>query len=672
MKILLVEDDPSLRAWLQEVLQANRYSVEGAAHGAAGLALARATAYDLVVLDVQLPQLDGLALCRQLRSQGYDRPILLLTGNDTDADVVAGFEAGADDYVIKPVAAAVLLARVRTLLRRRGSQSAEGATGSAAALLQWGRLVLDPDAGRVFCGERSLNLTATEYHLLELFLQHPNRIFSRSAILDQLWGFADAPTDRAVVTHVKDLRKKLKAAGLAEELIETIYGMGYRLQPAPVETPPETRRGDRAAAGDAKINVDKNVSTNTNTNADRNVNKNTDGIATVNQGMDKRGSAAPGSVQPQSGAIASTAVNRVLERFRGTFAADLALLLEFNQRLQAGELDPTQQQTARQRAHQLAGSLGSFGYPQGSKLARSLEHLLLADLPWSAANRARYAETVIALQQELDNPPGTATPLPAAPAGVMQGLLVGLDPSLLQSLQAEAAAWGVRLQGPVPLAEVSAALTRFPAQVLLLDLRGLAPEELARWQQEARSPQVPVVVLAERDRLIDRLEATRLGAAQFLPQSASAADILQAIRRAIARSPVAEARVLVVDDDPAMLALLDSLLAPWGLAVTPLADPQQFWETLVATDPDLVLLDLQMPQVSGLELCQVVRQDARWGDLPVLVVTAHTDAESLQRAFAVGADDFITKPVLGPELVTRVLSRIERTRRRRQQPEDCR
>ena len=130
----------------------------------------------------------------------------------------------------------------------------------------------------------------------------------------------------------------------------------------------------------------------------------------------------------------------------------------------------------------------------------------------------------------------------------------------------------------------------------------------------------------------------------------------------LTKSQPSEAKVLIVDDDPAILAVLSTMLTPWGLKITTLSEPQQFWEVLVATSPHLILLDLEMPQVSGLDLCQVVRQDVQWGNLPILVVTAHTDAESLQQAFAAGADDFIAKPVLGPELVTRVLSRIERNR----------
>jgi DNA-binding response OmpR family regulator len=118
-----------------------------------------------------------------------------------------------------------------------------------------------------------------------------------------------------------------------------------------------------------------------------------------------------------------------------------------------------------------------------------------------------------------------------------------------------------------------------------------------------------------------------------------------------------------------MLAGLSAFLTPWGLEVITLSQSQQFWQVLIATSPDLVVLDLEMPIVNGLELCQVVRQDAEWGDLPILVVTAHTEAKFLQQAFAAGADDFITKPVLGPELVTRVLSRIQRNKKRRFQTE---
>jgi DNA-binding response OmpR family regulator len=181
-----------------------------------------------------------------------------------------------------------------------------------------------------------------------------------------------------------------------------------------------------------------------------------------------------------------------------------------------------------------------------------------------------------------------------------------------------------------------------------------------------QSPNIPVIVFTGRDTLADRLTVSRLGARQFLHKPATTEEIFQAITRVLPQPQTSEAKVLIVDDDPVMLAGLSALLTPWGLEVITLSQSQQFWKVLIATSPDLVVLDLEMPIVNGLELCQVVRQDAQWGDLPILVVTAHTEAEFLQQAFAAGADDFISKPVLGPELVTRVLSRIQRMRWRTQ------
>ena len=160
-----------------------------------------------------------------MRSQGYRKSILLLTGKNSNADIVAGLDAGVDDYVIKLFNPEALLARIRSLLRRNGAIS--------SSTLTWGNLCLDQSGGRVTYNEQEIPFTASEFKLLELFLQNPDRIFSRAVILDRLWRFDDAPTENAVSTHIKDLRKKLKPVGLGEELIETVYGMGYRLKPAP-------------------------------------------------------------------------------------------------------------------------------------------------------------------------------------------------------------------------------------------------------------------------------------------------------------------------------------------------------------------------------------------------------------------------------------------------------
>ncbi|HEY9799741.1 MAG TPA: response regulator [Leptolyngbyaceae cyanobacterium] len=608
MKILLVEDDLLISKALADLLRANHYSIDLANDGEIGLGLAMSAEYDLILLDWLLPKLDGISLCRQLRSQGYLKPILLLTAKDCNANLIEGLDAGADDYIIKPYDWEALLAKIRSLLRRSGA--------IASSILSWGNLTLDQISSKVTCNEQIISLTATEYKLLELFLQNPNRIFSRKLILDKLWGFDDAPVENAVTTHIKDLRKKLKAGGLTQEILETVYGMGYRLNPAPADThhtptPPQ-------------------------------------------QHLDKK---------PPTKDL--TAVNRVLEKFRNSFNQQVTVLEQAKTALLGGNLSAELQAQALHEAHKLAGAMGTFGYAGGSKLARELEHLLLAKINFTEGEITQFSQLVTALQQELTKPPATLTTQPAPLQQTHRILVIDDDTNLTEQLLARADAWGMRIKIASDLATARSRLALATPDAILLDLSFPGTEEdgltLLRELGE-NHPNLPIIVFTARDSLADRLAVSRLGAKQFLHKPSTIEQIFEAIARVLPPAKPSEAKVLIVDDDSVMLTKLSQLLTPWGLEVVTLSQPQQFWEVFSATSPNLVLLDLEMPVVNGLELCQVVRQDAQWGDLPILVVTAHTDAQSLQQAFAAGADDFINKPVLGPELVTRVLSRIERRR----------
>jgi diguanylate cyclase (GGDEF)-like protein len=151
-----------------------------------------------------------------------------------------------------------------------------------------------------------------------------------------------------------------------------------------------------------------------------------------------------------------------------------------------------------------------------------------------------------------------------------------------------------------------------------------------------------------------------------LPKPIAPTQVLELAARMIPQAAPPQASVLIVDDDPVVLTALSQLLQPWGINAIGLSKPHEFWTVLTQTNPDLLLLDLEMPTFNGIDLCQVVRQDSRYGDLPILVVTAHTDTKSIQQVFEAGADDLIHKPIAGPELITRVTSRIERSRLRQQ------
>ncbi len=222
MRILLVEDDIQLAEALVEALSDSGYIVDWVQDGEDGWLQSRSIEYGLAILDVMLPGVDGIELCRRLRSTGLLLPILMLTARDTSTDKVRGLDAGADDYVVKPFDLQELLARIRALLRRESRQT--------SAVLSWGKLTLDPSTYDVAYDEVPLRLTPKEWSLLELLVRNGRRVLSRSLIVEHCWSLAAPPDDETVKSHLKSLRQKLRKAGSPNDFIETVYGLGYRMK----------------------------------------------------------------------------------------------------------------------------------------------------------------------------------------------------------------------------------------------------------------------------------------------------------------------------------------------------------------------------------------------------------------------------------------------------------
>jgi two-component system, OmpR family, response regulator MprA len=232
MRILVVDDDRAVRESLRRSLAFNGYQVDLAADGEEALKAVDARRPDAMVLDVMMPRLDGLSVCRRMREAGDALPILVLTARDAVSDRVAGLDAGADDYLPKPFALEELLARLRALLRRRTPDELAAGVGSTPTL-EFADLVLDPDTRDVHRGDRPISLTRTEFSLLELLLAHPKRVLSRAQILEQVWGYDFATTGNALEVYIGYLRRKTEAGG-EPRLIHTVRGVGYVLR----ETPP--------------------------------------------------------------------------------------------------------------------------------------------------------------------------------------------------------------------------------------------------------------------------------------------------------------------------------------------------------------------------------------------------------------------------------------------------
>jgi two-component system response regulator MprA len=223
MQILIVDDEPAVRSSLSRALQLKGYGIGLAGDGGRALALARDARYDAVVLDVMMPGIDGIEVCRRLRHSGDDTPILMLTARDAVRDRVAGLDAGADDYLVKPFALEELLARLRALLRRNPEN------GERPAVLRFSDLELDTGAHEVRRGDRRIGLTRTEYLLLELFMRHPRQALTRSVIFERVWGYDFGSGSNSLGVYIGYLRRKLEAGG-GPRLVHTLRGVGYVLR----------------------------------------------------------------------------------------------------------------------------------------------------------------------------------------------------------------------------------------------------------------------------------------------------------------------------------------------------------------------------------------------------------------------------------------------------------
>jgi DNA-binding response OmpR family regulator/HPt (histidine-containing phosphotransfer) domain-containing protein len=678
MKILLVEDDEIFGSSLVETLASVSYTVEWVADGQTGWDYAQATNYDLIILDWDLPNLDGKALCQRLRQARYAGAILLLTSKGDERFKVAGLDAGADDYVVKSCSPGELVARLRALLRRPRELM--------DTVLVWGTLHLDLNTCQVTVGDQALSLSPKEYGLLELFLRNPQRVFSSAVLLERLWTFEETPGEDTVRTHIKRLRRKLKKAGTTG-VIENIYGMGYRLAAPPTEgsdtldapsggkEPPAPEEPPPAEAPPAMVPRDRSSPFG-----------GTMAAAEVSSLEGNQTEVADPAVP--LAAMARAATMATLGKYQSVLEARIAHLEAAAIALQTQpSLSEDLRQSAQHEAHKLAGSLGMFGLTAESDQCKGLEADLAEGLVdpqpvLTVVQQVRQGlQTLVALAPAVasaDEPDSVAATGGAGPAQVTSPASWPAPPPALE---------------PEPYGEALLVVT---ARVeLAQQLQALAPPTLAiaiapTWSQAEKILAAhPRPVLVDLPPAFDQLEALAAyaqtcgavplwllpqgvdalplrrtlapyGHCTFLAKDLSPEQLVAQVFSQLVPLPPQRPHILAVDDDPLVLAQLTQQLTDAGMVVTTLDDPLQFWTFLAHNRPDLVILDIEMPHLEGVELCQMVRRDRQWAQLPILFLTSREGPSTRQRVYAAGADDYIPKPWNPDYLTTRIRNRVQR------------
>ncbi|MEL6402303.1 MAG: response regulator [Cyanobacteria bacterium J06607_6] len=630
MRILLVEDDDSVTAVLEKSLASEHYAVDVAGDGQAGWQMVNSFDYDLIMLDVMLPKLDGLQFCQKLRDHAYHMPVLLLTALDSSTQKIAGLDAGADDYITKPFELAELLARVRVLLRR--------AQTSLLSVLEWEDLRLDPNSQEVTYGDRPVQLTPKEFRLLELFLRKQSQVFTRGGILDRLWSCSEAPGEDTVTAHIRGLRRKLVDVGAPSDLIKTVYGIGYRLKPARSVDPPAPAASASAA---------------------------------------ERQPPASTCQQKTQAALAT-----LWQSVKSQHFDRLALLREMLQALQTRQVTDDLRYRATRAAHSLAGALGIFGLRSGSELARSIELILQGEAAIPPHDQKQLAQLIKTLDQELHQASSLIQPVQsggAAPLLVIVdddlSLIAGVSEGISQHLQVQTALDEAALQdlwpslrGAHPAGQAgdrppaATAETASPDVILLnLSLTDSDRGDLRRLSQLINQvPSLLVLVCSRDDRLANRVKAAQLGSQAFLPNPDVAA-VLKSVFSVRSRFPASAHKVMIVDDDPQILQTLQTFLEPQGFQLITLNQPLDFWATLQAAAPDLLLLDIEMPKFNGLELCRTVRQAPIWNQLPIIFFTAHGDANTKAAALRAGANDLVEKSLTQSTLLDRLFEQLKQS-----------
>ncbi|WP_330203634.1 response regulator [Cyanobacterium sp. DS4] len=628
MRILLVDDDEILIDILEKTLQNQNYTIDAVMDGQQGWTYVSTYNYDLIILDWSLPKLDGISLCKRIRHYGYDMPIMILTARHSSQEKSYALDVGADDYLCKPFDIEELMARIRALLRR--SQSYD----QSSPLLNWGSLYLDPCICQVSYQGNTIQLTTKEYQLLELFLRHPHEVFSIEAIIENLWSSIEYPSEATVRSHLRYLRQKLKQAGLSENPIDTIRGRGYCLKSQPMKT---------------EIKTEQNTLV------------------------------FPSEIEKEKHLQQLTALNNIWEKYQDKREEQLNILQTTLNQIKEQKINKNQLKKAIDNCHKLSGNLGIFGFNEASYLASQLEQLLKENLE-KKLDKIKQFETILnnliwQINPQKDEKLNHLTNQIIDHCSLV--LVISEDVQFKKIFNQEAVKKGIITITMTDLETVkiwfkSLEKEQFPDVVIM----SIA---FNQWQQELveeylafitelnlQTPPIPSIIIGDRyernfshrTSTEERLLIAEKGGTFYLKKPVTPQEAIKFCQIALKRYAQGR-KIMIIDEDEELLRLLPIYLQPWGFNITTLHDTRQFWDVLCAIAPDVLILEIEMPYLNGIEICKMLRTHTQWYQLPIIYYTKHTEPIILEKAFNSGANDIIPKTFTERTLAQRIIKNIE-------------
>ncbi|EDX85057.1 GGDEF domain protein [Synechococcus sp. PCC 7335] len=589
----------------------DHYQVDIASDEVSVLGLARRSNYDLVLLGLSLSELKSIDFCRRLRSQSRDILILLLSVEEAVAKKIIGVKGGADSYLTKPLDLDQLLIKVRSLLHHKQPHT--------SPLLAWSNVRLDSVS---YAASMSAKTTNT---------------------LERNLGVAPKPLD-SKGSHTQSLdplsatwnQHCLKYLELAVSLNEVIPFL---------QAQDSTHLAKRHKAVDTKA-------------TDNDTKKNA---------VLRRSQAAAHTLK---GTLGSFGLNQASQ-----IASQIEIYLSMTSSLTTRQIEQLER-LIDSLEHSLVrfepdASISNSSFDSSSlesstsAFADNLTPATFVTYPRLESNNASVTKSATGTVLDALYSPTLGHQSGHQSSVVYDWLIIDSDQHMTESLLHQASISGLYPQVAHSLTEARRRLAQQLPNVVTFD-PSCAPSwgEGIAFLAELTSeyPSLPILVISEQDSLTARVNVVRSGGCTFLHKPMDVAQILETVAYTVTKRASTDVRIVALDDNPETLLHLQSLLGPWGFQLTLLSEPTQLWQALEKTLPDLLILDLEMPQFNGLELCQVIRSDPRTAQIPILFLSAHTAPEIVREVFEAGADDYISKPVVDHELIGRILNRLERQR----------